>query len=293
MKHYYTRLSAILSMMLIAMFMFIPSEMKAQNYAEYEKLLREYLMENDLKTNFELEAYTAIAKDKINSLKEFSKMLEQDKDKYAKDLAKRYSEEQYYDDIISIFAPYYQPHVSINDIKTILQYTRKQEVQDAVSRTNSISGDNKLVTDAFQTAVAAIMEDKGPANLPIPEGCPESYQQQFLKFFKKSPFITAINNLTTQLGAMDTSENSMLKKLITFLLENMQTIVLNAYYPTVTEKDLQVLYELFSTPEYEKIAVVTNNITSDFQQLKQNINLKYSQWLEKQLPPFARVKVLT
>ena len=104
MKHCYTRLSAILSMMLIAMFMFIPSEMKAQNYAEYEKLLREYLMENDLKTNFELEAYTAIAKDKINSLKEFSKMLEQDKDKYAKDLAKRYSEEQYYDDIIAIFA---------------------------------------------------------------------------------------------------------------------------------------------------------------------------------------------
>lgn len=284
MKHCYTRLSAILSMMLIAMFMFIPSEMKAQNYAKYEKLLREYLMENDSKANFELEAYTAIAKDKINSLEDFSKMLEQDKDKYAKDLAKRYSEEQYYDDIISIFAPYYQSHVSINDIKTILQYTRKQEVQDAVSRTNSISGDNKLVTDAFQTAVAAIMEDKGPANLPIPEGCPESYQQQFLKFFKKSPFITAINNLTTQLGAMDTSENSMLKKLITFLLENMQTIVLNAYYPTVTEKDLQVLYELFSTPEYEKIAVVTNNITSDFQQLKQNINLKYSQWLEKQLP---------
>ena len=60
MKHCYTRLSAILSMMLIAMFMFIPSEMKAQNYAEYEKLLREYLMEND-STNFELEAYTAIA----------------------------------------------------------------------------------------------------------------------------------------------------------------------------------------------------------------------------------------
>ena len=207
MKHYFTRLQTILSIMLITLF--IPSELKSQNDTEYEKLLREYLMENDLKTNFELEAYTAIAKDKINSSEDFCKMLE---------------------------------------------------------------------------------KDKAPTNLPIPEGCPESYQQQFLKFFKKSPFITTINNLTTQLGAMDKSENSRLKKLMDFLSDNMQAIVLNAYYPTITEKDLQVLYELFSTPKYEKIAVATSNITSDFQQIKQNINLKYSQWLEKQLPPFARFR---
>lgn len=63
--------------------LFIPSELKSQNDTEYEKLLREYLMENDSKTNFELEAYSGIAKDKINSLEDFSKMLEQDKDKYA------------------------------------------------------------------------------------------------------------------------------------------------------------------------------------------------------------------
>ena len=104
MKHYFTRLQTILSIMLITLF--IPSELKSQNDTEYEKLLREYIKENDSKANFELEAYSGIAKDKINSLEDFSKMLEQDKDKYAKDLAKRYSEEQYYDDIISIFAPY-------------------------------------------------------------------------------------------------------------------------------------------------------------------------------------------
>lgn len=288
MKHYFTRLQTILSIMLITLF--IPSELKSQNYTEYEKLLREYLMENDLKTNFELEAYTAIAKDKINSLEDFSKMLEQDKDKYAKDLAKRYSEEQYYDDIIAIFAPYYQAQVSMEDLKIIQQYYKRQEVQDALLRANSISGEDKLIADAMKTAVAAIMEDKTPENFPIPDGCTETYQQHFLKFIEKSHIMTTINNLTTQLGAMDKSENSRLKKLMDFLSDNMQAIVLNAYYPTITEKDLQVLYELFSTPEYEKIAVVTNNITSDFQQIKQNINLKYSQWLEKQLPPFARFR---
>lgn len=48
MKHYSTRLQTILSIMLITLF--IPSELKSQNDTEYEKLLREYLMENDSKT---------------------------------------------------------------------------------------------------------------------------------------------------------------------------------------------------------------------------------------------------
>lgn len=221
----------------------------------------------------------------------FKTMSENEKAQKAKELADKYAKEQFFMDISDIMLEQTQIQASVpeDQLDQLARLLQDEKTQTAIDHLNLTSADTLSAKAMDWEAILAESEKTGKLPAPIQaKECTESYKAAFDRYRKKSGAHEAMNKLTDILEAMialsdgNDGNTKQMKAALDYMKANVKTAILNSYIGTVTEEDLNILYEMQNTSAGEAITrtlVDPETLTS----IMTGIIGKILPWIDRQL----------
>ena len=221
----------------------------------------------------------------------FKTMSENEKAQKAKELADKYAKEQFFTDISDIMLEQTQIQTSVPEeqLDQLVRLLQDEKTQTAIAHLNQATADTSSVKTMDWEAILAESEKAGKLPAPIQaKECTESYKTAFDRYYEKSGQHEAIEKLLGMLEAMmalsdgNDGNTKQMKAALDYMKANVKTAILNSYIGTVTEEDLNILYEMQNTSAGEAITrtlVDPETLTS----IMTGIIGKILPWIDRQL----------
>lgn len=211
----------------------------------------------------------------------------------AKTLSAEYFRTQFMNDLVTVLTPYYQSVLSEADINSLLSQFNTPEGKTAMAHIGKASAAmSSPEAQAFmQNSLVALLQGQQVSDLK-PEACSAVYQQKFEEYYVvsnvESSVASTISSLEPMLMAQAKSESQkmemrkMLNVVGQFLTKNMKVFSLNAFYPEVTETDLDFFVGVMKTPAGQNMNKGNAALTKDALNMGQKLVLGFVGWVEKQ-----------
>ncbi|MBR1877423.1 MAG: TonB family protein [Paludibacteraceae bacterium] len=189
----------------------------------------------------------------------------------AKQAMDNYASEQLMDDLIEVVKPFFQEHVSENDLSRLVDiYTDPNYTQMARRVGKALdeyryTPEYKNFNKQFEKAIKQLAKGKKPKNLELPKTVTEKYYAQFLKYYTASraeETPTPISEEMTRTsyakklrneGAKD--PDAVVPQVVDYVQANMPIVLVSVFNASFTENDLQQLTEAAEIQPFVSAAV--------------------------------------
>lgn len=208
----------------------------------------------------------------------------------AKALSDEYFRTQFLNDLAKVATPYYQGVLSEADINSLLSQFKTPKGKTAMAHIGKASAAmSSPEAQAFmQNSLMAILQGQQVNELQ-PEACSAVYQQKFEEYYLVSnvegSVASALSSLEPMLMAQAQNESQklevrkMLNAVSQFLTKNMKVFSLNAFYPEVTESDLNFFVGVMKTPAGQNMNKGNAALTKDALNLGQKLVQEFVGWV--------------
>lgn len=211
----------------------------------------------------------------------------------AKALSAEYFRTQFMNDLVTVVTPYYQSVLSEADINNLLSKFNTPEGKTAMAHIGKASAAmSSPEAQAFiQNSLIALLQGQQVSELK-PEACGAVYQQKFEEYYIvsniESSVASTISSLEPMLMAQAKTESQKMGMRKTldavgqFLTKNMKVFSLNAFYPEVTEADLDFFVGVMKTPAGQNMNKGNAALTNDALNMGQKVVQGFVDWVRKQ-----------
>lgn len=201
--------------------------------------------------------------------------------------AKQYYDTQAKQDLSEIFAPYYAKHLTIEELRTITATLEQEKYKEAYQKLNGNEIQEFMQQKSAEmtmSVLGAIMQGKEPEPFIDASEKQSSHYLTFEKYMQQIGLNEAITNtFKSAMGNAGTEEEkAIMNKILSYIEKVIPEVLYLAYKEKATEEDLKTIIELYEKPEFKKMSLATNDITSDAMNMGMKYLQKISEWLGTQ-----------
>lgn len=173
----------------------------------------------------------------------------------AKDFAAKFYEEDFLNDALDWMETSFKPSVSEGDLKSALAFFTSPAGQLAQEHSKTYNSE-----DAQKRMMAKMLPDlmkmaTGEKVGTVESSAPKDYQKLFRDYYKLSGLEKSMSVLTEQIVNMTGGEDQKLKSLLVgYFDKNLETLLMDGGYPTVTKEDLTNLVNFFKSASGKKVS---------------------------------------
>ncbi len=210
----------------------------------------------------------------------------------AQALCNEYFRTQYMDDLVKVIAPYYQNVMSEADIDSMIALFGTPEgiaAMDHIGKASAVMSSPEA--QAFmQNSLMGIFQGQQMTGVGS-EACSAVYQQKFEEYyvlFVESNVTSMLSSLEPMFMGMAQTESQKveIRKLLNttteFLTKNLKVFYLNAFYPDVTEADLDFYLGMMKTPAGQNMNKGSVALSKDAMNVGVQMLKEFTAWVEKQ-----------
>ncbi len=182
-------------------------------------------------------------------------------DSTAKRLSAEYYDEVFINDVLDWMESVYKPLTSEADLKNAIEFYTSPAGKLAEEH-SKIYADEK----AQQGMMSKMMPDltkiaMGEKTGKVESAAPKAYQKVFHEYSKLSGMEKSMDIMVSQmLNLMGGNNEKLTKSLSDYFSANLETLMMDLGYPTMTEADLNAYVNFFKTNSGKKISAANSEI---------------------------------
>lgn len=185
-------------------------------------------------------------------------------EEFAKQYVNAYYDSVFYKDCIDLMESVYKPLVTEQDLKNALAYYTSPEGTEALQH-SKIYNDQ----DALQNVLARMYPDlmklgMGEKVGKISSSTPKDYQKAFHEYYKVSGLNSSMETMCSQIINMSEGVDEKGKKILNdYFSKNIETLIMDCGYPTMTKENLSSLTTFFKSPSGKKSSSANSNFLKE------------------------------
>lgn len=182
-------------------------------------------------------------------------------DSTAKRVAAEYYDEVFYKDVLDWMESVYKPLTSEADLKSAIEFFTSPAGKLAEEH-SKIYADEKaqqgMMTKMMPDITKIAMGEKAGK---VESDAPKGYQKVFHEYCKLSGMEKSMDVMVSQmLNLMGGNNEKLTKSLSDYFATNLETLMMDLGYPTITEEDLNTYVNFFKTNSGKKISAANSEI---------------------------------
>lgn len=220
----------------------------------------------------------------------------------AAQIMSEYASKQMFEDIVDLFQPVFEKHVSENELKQVGQLYRDERFVALQNKSTAIiqniASDEEYLSfmNSFSTALGNIITGQQVQDLPEPETLSDSYKQTFYQYYTSSGIdkmmdgvfnsvFTMLSNSLRSQGQPNADE--IVGKAKTYTATNMRTMMLVIFSKAYTEDDINYVVKATDTDAYRHCVAATSEVLGDTMNFVVSLFDKMSAWLRVNYPQYG------
>ncbi len=273
---------AIITLILLSAF-----QLKAQDEA-YVSELKGLMDMNFMSSDMSAEQYSTMFVALFTQAKgQLPYKTDEERTNAAMKYAKEYYDTQAKQDLSEIFAPYYAKHLTIEELRTIRATLEQEKYKAAYQKLSGSEIQGYMQqkgAEMMMSVLGAIMQGKEPEPFIDASEKQSSHYLTFEKYMQQTGLNEALTNMfkIAMGNASSEEEKAGMNKILSYVEKAIPEIVYLAYKEKATEEDLKTIIELYEKPEFKKMSLATNDITSDAMNMSMKYLQKIGEWLGTQ-----------
>lgn len=173
----------------------------------------------------------------------------------ARQLTAEYYDEVFLNEAYEWVESIYKPLVSEGDLQNMVAFFSSPKgklAKEHGDAYDSEASQQQMMARMYpDLAKLAVGEKVGK----ISSSAPKSYQKLFHEYYKTSGVEKSMDGIVRQIIAVASqNDNKLTKSLSSYFSDNIEVLVMDCGYPTVTEEDLTALVEYFKSDSGKKIS---------------------------------------
>lgn len=231
-----------------------------------------------------------------DDLKEtFTKILEGDslENDAASSLVEKYLSTQFDEDMASIMAEVYYQHMTLNQVKSLINIYKDPAMSDVLAKNAELSKNMQDATQQYlMSNIMNLMSGKELPAVELDGNVSSDYMELIKKNIEnsnaKSMIDNARNNLVPGLAGQIQDEDqkqmmiNMMNNMFEALSKNFEIIYANAAIGTITKQDLKNINAFQQTEECKASQKVLASMTQNYLEFGQKVIGKFTDWYENQ-----------
>lgn len=189
----------------------------------------------------------------------------------ADSLTNAFFDQKFTDETLDWLEGEHKPYVSEEDMKFALNFFDSEKGKLAVEHSKTY-GDDQTVNKLTQQIMPGVMNlISGGKASKVESSVPKGYGKLFHEYYKKSGLSENMDVMVKQMfalvlgaaGGEDKELEKLKKNLTDYFDKNIEVILMNAGYPTMTQDDLSFWVDFYKTPSGKKFSQVNASMVSD------------------------------
>gem|GEM_PF-3218641 len=195
-----------------------------------------------------------------------------------------YFRAQYRVDIVDVLMPYFERHLTLDELKEIVVQIDTPEFKKSMQNLDNFIGvlDDPYVAKYIENSVDRIVSGR---KIAIPEdSVPQNYKGKFNEMWNVCQMDTMIGQIVRTIDeryARSVPTKTLVRIGQFFTGRELKNVMTNVMYGCVDESDLDFMIKFHSSSIGEKYTKLTKDMVEDAEQLGINIASKFQQWVEK------------
>lgn len=197
-------------------------------------------------------------------------------------MVKKYVNERFITDFVSVISPMVaEQGVTAEQISVLADMLETPEGKTATLHSQKLSSDEgmKSMIEKIQPDIIAIVQGKTPQKHTANNVKPER-KKLFTDYYKSCGIGSMLPAIIKAQMANANLDETIQKKLETYLTDNMEVLLLMASEGVMTDTDLRFYNRLCAQPQYEKMINGMTSIMNNPQELGISILMKYKTWAD-------------
>ena len=188
----------------------------------------------------------------------------------------KFYDEVFYVDMVNWLESVYKQSVTEQDLRAGIAFFSSPAASLATEH-SAVYNDDKVQAQSLSKITPDILKIAvGEKPGKISTSLPKSYQKIFREYYKLSGQEESVSVLMKQIVSMASIDNEkMSENLVKYLDENMQLLMMESGYPTMTETDLKVLSDFFKTEAGKKFSKTNSEILRNVMKFSMSEVLKF------------------
>ncbi len=214
-------------------------------------------------------------------------------------LMQRYINDEYIDDIIEIYEPYFKKHVTVEELKGLIKLRKDKKIERAIKKVEYLA--TRIVTDQYEFIMGSDFQsllDGKDIGLPQKESFPDtSYQIKFQRYeanlsrdakdlvYAMKPIIQArIKEKKATVSPEDLKKSEeILEKILTHMSQSFEITFTNDFIKTITEEELDALLTYEKAPGAKGVETANREVLGDSTKFYQEIAKKMQAWMTEEM----------
>lgn len=199
----------------------------------------------------------------------------------ATEIAKKYMEERYDEDIIDILCVYFDSLLTEKDLKSLTAMYESKEGKRTLANREALDGIEEKVMQMLAPNMHRALEGK-KINYAKPDDPLPSYRKAWVKYSKLANRQDVYDNLIK--GVMQNCPEEMMeegKRVEEYMRKDMPICDFNAHYWYVKEEDLLFYISVYSSKPGKEMIKLQETLRAHNDDFSESLNEKYVQWLHE------------
>lgn len=206
-------------------------------------------------------------------------------EKEAQELATKFVSESFVPQIREKSCNVYKKYLSVDDMKQAASFFKTEEYKTADKHSKESVKNIANISGLFEKPFKALAEGKTPESIPAP-ACSEVYKEKFAKLDKLSNMSSIVDGILDQftqaVGSNPTPETKkMLDSFFSYFKANAGNLMLNMLYPTLTEKDMDVLIKFYDSEVGQRYSKASSEVMPEIMMCAMSSAQSFVSSLEK------------